>query len=208
VLAVALGLLAASPAYALDQAEYAKLYHPKTGDEGDQAALQRCIAAWGDSPFGKAPYKARFIEAKVRVMGAGHEIDDDVATTWPQLIFVKPAVNVMTKTTVKLRNPNGWYCLEANVTVMGKLVIQAACDAHLADSRSGATVIGSNSSDGGVTVMGSTQVVRDSNCHAAPEAAAAPAPAPKPADPAATRANLSKAASDNEAKHEQEDDGD
>jgi len=144
---------------ALSPTEYAERFGLRTGDDTDQAAIQRCLDAWPNHPFGaQGPHKARWIETSVRITGVGHETVDDAATTQPQLIFVKPAVNVMTKTTLQLLNPKGWYCIESNVTVMGKLVVKAACAAQLADSRSGATVIGSTDASGGVIVMGSTRV--------------------------------------------------
>jgi len=155
-------LLAASLAHGSDQPLtpelYAEKFELRTGDEADQAAIKRCIDAWANQPFGAGPWKARWIETNVRITGLGNETVDDVATVRPQLIFVKPAVSVMTKTTLQLLNPNGWYCIESSVTVMGKLVVQATCGAQLADSRSGATVMGSTDAAGGVTVMGATRV--------------------------------------------------
>lgn len=149
----------------MNQVEYKTTYELRRGDPEDQEAIKRCLTAWDQHPFDpNGPWEPRWITTKVRVVGVGAEVTDDAATDYPQLIYVKPAVNVMTKTTLGLLNPNGWYCLEANVTVMGKLVLKAACDAHLADSRSGATVMGSNDAQGGVTVMGSTRVERVGDC--------------------------------------------
>ncbi len=150
----------------LTPTQYAERYPLSTGDEGDQTAMGRCMEAWAPRhPFPpNGPFKARFIETKVRVAGIGSEVVDDAITKLPQLIYVKPAVNVMTKTTLELLNPSGWYCLEANVTVMGKMVIKAACGAKLADSRSGATVLGANDASGGVTVLGSTRITWVGDC--------------------------------------------
>jgi hypothetical protein len=41
---------------------------------------------------------------------------------------------------------------------MGSLIIKAACTAHLASAHDGATVLGSNSDNKSVTVMGATRV--------------------------------------------------
>jgi hypothetical protein len=73
-------------------------------------------------------------------------------------VLVNPGVNVMGGTTLELLNPNGWYCFKSNVNVMGSLRIKAACKAHLASAHDGTTVLGSNSDNKSVTVMGKTQV--------------------------------------------------
>jgi hypothetical protein len=57
-----------------------------------------------------------------------------------------------------LRNPNGWYCFVSNVNVMGKLKIKAPCTAHLAQSHDGVTVMGGDTENKSVTVMGKTEV--------------------------------------------------
>jgi hypothetical protein len=70
----------------------------------------------------------------------------------------------MAKTTLRLMNPNGWYCLKSNVAVLGKLEIQVDCKAHLAASGDGGTaVLASNESGKGVAVLGSLRVKR-TNC--------------------------------------------
>jgi len=38
--------------------------------------------------------------------------------------LVKPAVSVMAKTVLQLKNPNGWYCLKGRTSVLGKIEIQ------------------------------------------------------------------------------------
>ena len=50
--------------------------------------------------------------------------------------------------------------LKATVNVMGGLTLRAHCGAHIASSADGATVIGSNTENKGVTVMGATRVER------------------------------------------------
>lgn len=126
--------------------------------DAGQEAINRCLSSWGNHPFGKDPgYDV--LATSVKVFGIGENPKDKKVTDKPALILVNPAVNVMGGTTYELLNPNGWYCFKANVNVMGGLVIKADCKAHLASSSSGATVFGkSNSTEKGVTVMGSTKV--------------------------------------------------
>ena len=130
------------------------------GDAGDQSAVEKCLAAWGKHPFeGKNP-PFRILGASVKIMGIGKDVVDSEKTSSPELILIKPAVNVMTKTAFRLLNPNGWYCFKSNVTVMGVSAITAACSAHLASSHDGVAVLGSNADTDGITVLGKAEVTR------------------------------------------------
>ena len=102
------------------------------------------------------PYKT--LSTSVKVFGIGANPADTERTSAPALVLVNTGVNVMGGTTLELLNPNGWYCFKSNVNVMGSLRIKAACRAHLASAHDGTTVLGSNSDNKSVTVMGKTQV--------------------------------------------------
>lgn len=125
--------------------------------EDVDSSIANCLRAWGKHPFGANP-KYKTLAKSVKVFGIGQDTADTQQTNTPSLVLVNPGVNVMGGSTVKLLNPNGWYCLRANVNVMGGLRIRAHCKAHLASAHDGVTVLGSNQSDKGVTVMGKTQV--------------------------------------------------
>jgi len=134
-----------------------------TSDAGDQPALDSCIASWGKaSPFAKGKHADGVIAAAVKVFGVGgSSTGDDPITSTPRLVLVRPAVNVMGRSTIHLSNPHGWYCFKSNVTVMGKLAIEAQCDAHIASAReSGATVGAADESNKGVAVFGALRVER------------------------------------------------
>ena len=157
-------LAASGTAHGMDLDEYQKAFPHTTGDADQRTIVARCLAAWA----GSHPFKAvgeqsfRVIRPQVRVMGmGGQEVEDAITTDKPALVLIEPSVNVMTKTTFKLLNPNAWYCFDANVTVMGKSVVEVDCGAKLADGRSGVEVFGANDPDKqGVTVMGATEVHR------------------------------------------------
>ena len=149
-LALALAALACLPAFA-----YA--------DAGDQAALDQCIAYWGKaSPFRKGTPAEGVIATGVKVFGIGASSSgDDPATGKPRLVLVRPAVNVMGRSTIRLSNPHGWYCFRSNVTVMGKIQIDAQCHAHLATAREEGTAVGAaDESNKGVAVFGALRVNR------------------------------------------------
>lgn len=127
----------------------------------DKEEVQTCLKNWKDHPFkGKDP-EFRVIGSKVKVMGMGDEMVDGQKTEKAELVFVKPTVNVMSKSVIHLLNPNGWYCLKSNVAVMGKTEIQIDCKAKLASATTGATVLGKDDTDNGnVTVMGKNTITK------------------------------------------------
>ena len=121
------------------------------------AGIQRCLANWKDHPFA-ASTDYRVIEAKVGVFGIGGDVKDDTVTAKPELVYVRPAVSVMSKSDIELLNPNGWYCLEKSVAVMAKIEIELHCNAKLATTEEGVSVMGGG--DSGVNVMGATRIER------------------------------------------------
>jgi len=129
----------------------------------DQPALDACIQSWGKaSPFKKGQRAEAVIGTGVKVFGLGSgQSGHDSPTEKPELILVRPAVNVMGKSTIRLANPNGWYCFRSNVTVAGKLEIEAACKAHIASAREDGTSVGAADESGsGVAVFGALRVTR------------------------------------------------
>ena len=129
----------------------------------DQSAIDGCIAAWGNkSPFKKGHRADSVIGTGVKVFGIGaKQSGDDAPTDKPALIFVRPAVNVMGKSTIRLNNPKGWYCFRSNVTVAGAMQIDAHCNAHIASAKEDGTSVGAvDESNKGVAVFGALRVTR------------------------------------------------
>lgn len=132
--------------------------------DDDRQAVDQCIAAWGkESPFRKGTKPDAIIATSVKVFGVGSsQSGDDPVSERPRLILVRPAVNVMGKSTIRLHNPKGWYCVRSAVTVAGKLEIDAHCKAHIASAREGGgTAVGAaDDSNKGVAVFGALRVSR------------------------------------------------
>jgi hypothetical protein len=129
----------------------------------DQQALDGCIASWGSkAPFRKGHRADSVIGTGVKVFGIGSgQSGNDAPTDKPALVLVRPAVNVMGKSTIRLNNPKGWYCFRSNVTVAGSLNIEAHCDAHIASAREDGTSVGAvDESNKGVAVFGALRVSR------------------------------------------------
>ena len=135
----------------------------------DQKALDGCIAQWGSkSPFRKGTPAETVVATGVKVFGVGASSSgNDSPTRHASLILVRPAVNVMGRSTIKLGNPKGWYCFRSNVNVAGKMEIDAPCDAHIASAKEDGTSVGAtDDSQKGVTVFGALRVTR----HGCPDA--------------------------------------
>ena len=126
----------------------------------DEDALKACLRSWGKHPFVEGNLDYRTIAPSVRVFGIGVSVQDDRETEQPELVLIKPSVSVFSKGTLKLLNPQGWYCLEGKVAVFSAVDIQIDCRANLASSSDGATVLGSNDRRDGVTVFGTSNVTR------------------------------------------------
>ena len=135
---------------------------PFAAHADDQPALDACIATWGSaSPFKKGTPANKTIATGVKVFGIGSEAPTDEATAKPSLVLVRPAVNVMGKSTISLKNPHGWYCFVSNVTVAGKIEIEIPCDAHVASAKEDGTSVGAvDESNKGVTVFGALRLTR------------------------------------------------
>jgi len=128
----------------------------------DQRAADQCIAAWGaKSPFKKGKRPDTVLGTGVKVFGIGKNQVNDAVTDKPALIVVRPTVNVAGRATLRLGNPNGWYCLRNQTTVAGKIAINAHCKAQVAHSTDGGTaVMASDDTDKGTAVMGVLRIQR------------------------------------------------
>ena len=136
---------------------------PALAAASDQPALDACISSWGKaSPFKKGKAADSVIGTGVKVFGIGSgQSGNDPPTDKPVLVLVRPAVNVAGSSTIKLSNPNGWYCFRSNVTVAGAMRIEAHCKAHIASAKEDGTTVGAADESGkGVAVFGALRVNR------------------------------------------------
>ena len=102
--------------------------------EGERANLgfviSACLNQFGEHPFDAETVVPKYLAPSITVFGNGVALEDAEETAEPKLTIIAPAVNVLGEATYKLLNPNGWYCLSTNVSVLGKTNIELACDAH------------------------------------------------------------------------------
>jgi hypothetical protein len=165
IYAVLVSLLCISVVYAetLNQQQYSNRFSLHDRSSRYWPDVEACLKQWGDPPFKDLKsLKFRVIKPDVKVLGVGSNVVDDVKTIYPQLIYIRPAVSVMSKTTYKLMNPNGWYCFKSKVNVLGESIIKAACNAHIITSKGAATVLGKGEKEHkGTTVLGESSIERD-----------------------------------------------
>lgn len=122
-------------------------------------SLSSCLRAWGQHPFGTDP-AYRTLGTTFNIFGVGTDLKDPYPSDTADLVLVRPSLNIMGGTTVELLNPNGWYCLQGDVTVMGRLTIQADCQARLAFAGEGLSVLAGGSPKQAITVLGATRIER------------------------------------------------
>lgn len=163
LLFVSLDALAARSSDGMSQRQYSNQFPLYGASSRHWPDVELCLEQWGDHPFkNKKDVRFRKIDPDVKIFGLGGNVVDNAKTSYPQLIYIRPAVSVMSKATYKLMNPNGWYCFKSKVNVMGKSVIKAACDAHITTSKGKTTVLGKGEDDKkGTTVMGKSVIERD-----------------------------------------------
>ena len=129
----------------------------------DQPSLDGCISSWGkSSPFKKGTPATSVIAPSVKVFGIGGSGQvNDHATDKPALVLVRPAVNVMGRSRIRLENPKGWYCFRSNVNVAGSMEIEAPCNAHIASAKEDGTSVGAvDETNKGVSVFGALRITR------------------------------------------------
>lgn len=131
-----------------------------SSEKSDRDAINSCLAHWKTHPFSKDNPTYTTLATTTKVLGIGSSIEDNTKTEGPALILVKPGTAVLTKNVHRFGNPNGWYCLKAQTTVLGKTELELHCSAHLASGLDDATVLGANEGPGGTTVLGSLRVNR------------------------------------------------
>lgn len=160
---VALFCVSVANGAGLDQRQYSNQFPLQGYKSRHWPDVETCLKQWGDHPFQDAKrVRFRVIEPDVKIFGLGGNVVDVAETSYPQLIYIRPAVSVMSKVTYELMNPNGWYCFKSKVNVMGKSVIKAACNAHIVTAKGKTTVLGKGEDDKkGTTVMGKSLIERD-----------------------------------------------
>jgi hypothetical protein len=99
----------------------------------ERAAIEKCLAKWGTSPF-QANSSYRTVQAAVGWTRGEKIFIDATQTNAPELILVPAIVSVFGTVTYRLQNPNGWYCLSTSVGVRGETRVEIPASAHLADS--------------------------------------------------------------------------
>lgn len=129
--------------------------------EDESKALAACSKAWGQEIPGDLS-SVRKIAANVSVLGASTMVDNR-KTEGPEVTMILASVNVLSKIDWQLLNPNGWYCIVANVNVLSKLTVTIDKDAHLADSKVAVGVLSSSNGEVGaanVNVLSNVEVIK------------------------------------------------
>ena len=136
----------------------AKSFAKEEAADGDVEAIRKCLSNWDHPPFKKSEPNFKTFGGNVNVFGIGGEVADTEKTDKPKLILVKPNVNVLGKATLKLMNPQGWYCLKPTISVLAKTQIESHCKAHVTSTTKGSNIMGAQDKEQGVVVLGSLRI--------------------------------------------------
>lgn len=132
---------------------------PTVASASNLEAVRACLANWPDHPFDAQNPKFRSVESRFKIFGIGENINESTPTEQPELVLIQSNISVMTGSGITLMNPNGWYCLRAKVNVMASSHVNLHCNAKIASTKPGTTVLGGGD-DMGVTVLGAAEIHR------------------------------------------------
>lgn len=127
----------------------------------DLSDVKACLAHFKGHPFDAKNPSFQILSTGVKVFGVGSETNDLAKTEKPSLVLIKTNVTVLSKNKIFLMNPNGWYCLKGQVSVLGASEIHINCKAKIASSTDGVNVLGGSNTQNGVTVLGSSKIIRE-----------------------------------------------
>lgn len=132
-------------------------------NDDDRRAYDSCSAAFGRSlPLGRDG-SVRTIAANVSVLSSGVTLRDNRASSREELTIIYASVGVLSDTRWELLNPNGLYCVVANVNVLSKLTIFLEESAQLSDGIVSVNVLSSSNeatASIGVNVLSNVKVFR------------------------------------------------
>lgn len=96
--------------------------------------IHKCMDKWKVLPWTTTVPNFRKIYASINIGGSGTTINDTARTAQPELVLIYAGVNVGGSTEWNLLNPNGYYCMVANVNVQTEFDINLHCNSRLADN--------------------------------------------------------------------------
>jgi|GEM_PF-1770716 len=128
-------------------------YPTVPGASTDETAnIHKCMDKWKVLPWTTTVPNFRKIYASISIGGSGTTINDTARTAQPELVLIYAGVNVGGSTEWNLLNPNGYYCMVANVNVQTEFDINLHCNSRLADNSVQVNVGGST--NGSTAVVG------------------------------------------------------
>lgn len=97
----------------------------------DGAVIGKCLAEWGKTPFTKQSLaEHRTIEVQAQMLGRS-DVQDLEPTDEPEIVVVKVASATLGAASLKLMNPQGWYCMDMSAQSLGATDVTLHCKAHI-----------------------------------------------------------------------------
>lgn len=135
-------------------------------DAANDIKVKNCLQKWGTHPFNQDLPKYRVLESSTTVLGIGSGgVDDHSSTKEPDLVLVKSAPGFLSNIKHRLMNPNGWYCVDSAVNIMGNKSTEIDCRANFAQSQSSFVFKGDGNENLQVSDSGQLDLI---NCKSLP----------------------------------------
>lgn len=91
----------------------------------DKESIQKCLANWETHPFGSG-------DPKFAVVDFGNaDVLLTIKSKEPQLTLIRGSLSALSKKTLELLNPKGWYCLDIQSGFLAKATIELDCRSSL-----------------------------------------------------------------------------
>lgn len=135
-------------------------YRPPNDE--DNHAIANCSAAFGRSlPLG-ANGNVRTIAANISILG-GQGLRDNRSTEFPELTIIYANIGILSNLRWDLMNPNGVYCIVANINILSKLSIYLEERAQLSDGAVAINILSSSNASTatvGINILSNVKVYR------------------------------------------------
>lgn len=144
-----------------DDVDGGSVIHRPPNDDDDRA-ISSCSAAFGRSlPLG-GNGEVRTITANISILGGGN-LRDNRSTARPELTIIYANIGILSNLKWELLNPNGIYCIIANINILSKLSIYLEERAQLSDGRVAINILSSSNASTatvGVNILSNVKVYR------------------------------------------------
>jgi len=95
--------------------------------------LEDCLKQWPNSPFSpEALSQAKVIDLQNAPQNNGLLYSDESVSERDRLVLVNFAINIGNQSSIALKDPKAWYCLNVTAKIINNFRIELGCKSQLA----------------------------------------------------------------------------